>query len=760
MASLSKIKYLLNQNLNHIVSICIIFIMASLLFYKSYFENGMLIYVDMTWPLSISRTMDFYNYTWFPYGSFANFENINRIFWTYPLLFICNILNQSIESYLKILFLVTFFLAGCTIYSLTYYLLSTNIYSNEKLLSFSSIISALIYMYNPWSLGHLWTYFMYPTYALLPLILLLTIKYFYSNNKSVFIILCLLMTIASTTPHGIIWIWFAITLYTIFNFIISNEASIRDKLKTHLFFLLPLLVLYILLNIYWLFPYLMGQIYTDIAPTYTFTPQTLEFFSTNSNTLNVMRLGGSWGLPVESTFDNNAWIISSLFLAFISFFSLIVIKNNRNLLFFGILATISLYLAMGSNAPFGFYEWLAFDSPLKHIGWCFKAPDRWLNLTAISYSIMAAFSIVSISSASKSFKMSVIIISIIIISIIYPFYPVAHDYSEKVFNPTPIPNDYSQLNAWLNQQEDTFKVVWFPVYKPSGYHPSWAPEKRVGGINIWSSSAESINNFNMVFNEESIFYRMEYAINNNDGSFPVIQLISHLSAKYIIIDTSLPHSDIINAYFKSNDFVKPVYNTSILKVYENPNYIPEISIPKIIERADYYDPVLSQLSIYEYKNIAIIEDNNSMSNINTNLFNGELQTVNITNLRTRINKNEKSATIIEYEKLNPTLFKIKVDAQKPFMLKFAESYDPLWVVHVDKINETKVSRENIHPIPVYSTINGFWITDTGMLEITIEYLPQKWFYYGLFISGFVFIGCVGFLLWNKRKSKIRGTNDK
>jgi hypothetical protein len=60
-----------------------------------------------------------------------------------------------------------------------------------------------------------------------------------------------------------------------------------------------------------------------------------------------------------------------LFLAFISFFSLIVIKNNRNLLFFGILATISLYLAMGSNAPFGFYEWLAFDSPLKHIGWCY-----------------------------------------------------------------------------------------------------------------------------------------------------------------------------------------------------------------------------------------------------------------------------------------------------------------------------------------------------------------------------------------------------
>ncbi len=60
-----------------------------------------------------------------------------------------------------------------------------------------------------------------------------------------------------------------------------------------------------------------------------------------------------------------------------------------------------------------------------------------------------------------------------------------------------------------------------------------------------------------------------------------------------------------------------------------------------------------------------------------------------------------------------------------FMLAFAESYDPLWVARVDKANGT--SAESIHSIPLYSVINGFYVNQTGSLDITIEYEPRKRF---------------------------------
>ena len=60
------------------------------------------------------------------------------------------------------------------------------------------------------------------------------------------------------------------------------------------------------------------------------------------------------------------------------------------------------------------------------------------------------------------------------------------------------------------------------------------------------------------------------------------------------------------------------------------------------------------------------------------------------------------------------------------MLSFAQSYDPLW--------EARVNGHKITPTPLYSVINGFWIQETGLIEVTIEYTPQRWFYIGSTIS--------------------------
>ncbi len=101
---------------------------------------------------------------------------------------------------------------------------------------------------------------------------------------------------------------------------------------------------------------------------------------------------------------------------------------------------------------------------------------------------------------------------------------------------------------------------------------------------------------------------------------------------------------------------------------------------------------------------------------------------------------ERIAQVIEYEKINPTKYKVKIDASQPFMLSLSEAYDPLWVAKVDG--------KEYRSVPLYSVVNGFWIEQTGELEITLEYKLQRWFYYGAVISLTGLVSALGYLVWS------------
>jgi len=110
----------------------------------------------------------------------------------------------------------------------------------------------------------------------------------------------------------------------------------------------------------------------------------------------------------------------------------------------------------------------------------------------------------------------------------------------------------------------------------------------------------------------------------------------------------------------------------------------------------------------------------------------------------------KPRYISTYTMKNPTLWKVKVNATKPFFLTFAESYDPLWEAKVYKDGKLV---EKVHPVPVYGVINGFWINQTGNLEIVLRYTPQDWFERGLIISLTTFILSILYLFYDWRREK-------
>jgi len=106
---------------------------------------------------------------------------------------------------------------------------------------------------------------------------------------------------------------------------------------------------------------------------------------------------------------------------------------------------------------------------------------------------------------------------------------------------------------------------------------------------------------------------------------------------------------------------------------------------------------------------------------------------------------QKPAQITNYTKINPTKYTVNINATQPFMLSFAEAYDPLWACYVNG--------EKISSIPLYGVINGFWINQTGQLEIVIEYEPQKWFYIGSAISIATLTACIAYLTYAYTKNK-------
>ncbi len=109
-------------------------------------------------------------------------------------------------------------------------------------------------------------------------------------------------------------------------------------------------------------------------------------------------------------------------------------------------------------------------------------------------------------------------------------------------------------------------------------------------------------------------------------------------------------------------------------------------------------------------------------------------------------QNMGKTEIIKYKQESPTLWKVTINTSSPFLLAFAAPYDSEWRAYV--------SNESYSSIPLYGFINGFWINQTGLLEIIIEYPPQKWFHIGSIISGITLIACTLYLAYSWIKNNV------
>ncbi|MEM4474504.1 MAG: hypothetical protein QXY75_05965 [Candidatus Bathyarchaeia archaeon] len=643
---------------------------------------------------------------------------------------------------------------------------------------------------------------------------------------------------------------------------------------------------------------------------------------------------------------NVAWIFSSFLIPIFAYSALLLDKKKKRLLIpFAYLSLISVFLSLGTNSPFpGVYKWICFDSPFSSFGWLFRSPSRWQIFTSLAFSILCGFSTfwisekVVLSSRLLTKTVSIIVITLFIVGTVYFFYPVAKIYADHIYSPVEIPPDYNIVNDWLSNDPDDFKVLWLPSYPPSGYFPSWAPDKRIGGFSIISCDRGSISSFPSILGKSYLQWLEDSVLrprideygrtvippvlyrSDIHGSFwrvdYVGRIVAPLGVKYLILDMSMEDAKygILNVHGATH--IKPaldaskdlelVLETKFLRVYKNLAYthsginaldiiIPIESMAELVLVSQTVSKFADRIAIIEAtekpQRITMLDYTNCVKNpsfedgwnITTNSpnfwsFSSSLDfTVSLDEttswsgkyslrLETTSNKSynigwvigneiavnpgewyllkvhmkwnnvqwahfvvygydtgsrewkqllhcpgiqsgssdwkeyigifkipdnisairpqlaggwvrdralgngitwfddisilklnpdsinklalRKSAEVISYQKIDQTKCIVKVNATEPFMLSFAESYDPLWFAYVNG--------ERIQSIPLYGVINGFWINQTGLLEISIVYEPQKWFYMGSIISVSTLIACITYLIydWIKKKDII------
>ncbi|MGQ9515052.1 MAG: hypothetical protein ACUVTL_08415, partial [Thermoproteota archaeon] len=74
------------------------------------------------------------------------------------------------------------------------------------------------------------------------------------------------------------------------------------------------------------------------------------------------------------------------------------------------------------------------------------------------------------------------------------------------------------------------------------------------------------------------------------------------------------------------------------------------------------------------------------------------------------------------ERVSPILYKATINANESFTLALLDAYNPQWHAYVNG--------KRIDSVPLYGVVNGFYVNQTGLLDVVIEYEPQRWFYIG------------------------------
>jgi len=357
-----------------------------------------------------------------------------------------------------------------------------------------SVIAGVFYMFTPWIFNKMVGGGVYPMIFLpmLPIVWLL-FKESVSKHEAKFSLLCGILLSFAGAPLTVLSV-FLLVFYSLIDVIASKDRKIQlfANIKSLSIIICVLLAIYS----YWLIPFLIGGGGTGIPLSIT----EIIVRSRNTQLINVIRLTGNVQPFYLATVNGSLlWVVTSFLLT--SFIWLApVVRRNKNVLFFALLALMCIFLGTGINAPGGsFYTWAYLNVPYFQ---AFRQPYTFLVLASLAYSyllcesiewsiqhfylFMRARSSRFVQKHSRKILASFLFCLIILNS--YPFW-LTGDLGGSIkygvnIKSNSFPEEFHETNNWLTEQGTDFKVIWFTLDPRIRY--DWAPWGQVNFMAVYS----------------------------------------------------------------------------------------------------------------------------------------------------------------------------------------------------------------------------------------------------------------------------------
>lgn len=573
-------------------------------------------------------------------------------------------------------------------------------------------LSILFYWFNPISLAYLLNrsllnYLFF--FALLPIASYLYIKGLKNRGYLWLFILnivLLLYSYAFSYVAFVILFWLWLILMTFYFIVIYKKRIFPMK-----YFSLNLL-LFSLLSSWWILPVIALNVLGGADPTSNlFKSQTnvdtLTALSKSTGDLNnIFKLINA---SVNSS-DALSWVklyyspilsATLYFFAGVILFFIIKFRKNSEVLLLGSLFLTIIFLAKGSNPPFGkIYSFLFQNILILQI---FRNPfEKFSFLLSLISSVLLGPSIYEITNKLNSyFKIFLYptVLAVLVLYLGFPLYsglaltnkfPPTNDYS--IGYKVAVPIYYQEAYEWLKDKGENFRYLGLPL-SPEGVTYKW--EKGYTGLELpvalFDSKAILLNTSVPFFNQ--IIPQIEKVFLSEKEFFPLANL---LNAKYYLLRNDIDYSsrgmtnpklleDKLTAREKEGELKKAVSFGSVsiwenLKWRDNTFYLAK--------------KISTDQSLDDFEEL--IEDTESF---------------------------------ISYQKINPTKYKVHLEnISKPTTLVFAELYNNGWKAsYKDKAVLTGHIRANIYA-------NAWNVNRMGTFDIIIEFTPQRWMETGEKIS--------------------------
>ncbi len=516
-------------------------------------------------------------------------------------------------------------------------------------------------------------------------------------------------------------VFYLIVLIGLFYYLCYLYTVAKDKFlitikQTYIYALLPI-VLVFLLNIYWILPYMFATISLN-GTVFNRDLFGKEFFNI-SKALTLFH--PFWTGDKYYPFITQPIPFYFFLLPILAFIGLYVNRKNSNILFYGLVSILGIFLVKQNNPPFPYiYIWLYDHFP--GFG-AFREASKFYFYVALGYSVLIGVCIDWILNTWKKPYMVIAKYVVVILTVALNVWNVktlvVGTYGTLFVNRT-IPQSYLSVDHYIDDQNIFFRTLWIPTNSRWGtntdVHPALGEAETVSGNWKKYSDATKYRSLGSQFID---FYRQK------DSQ----QLLNQSSIKYIIVPLADTTNDdnFFPLFGKSrNDYLKILNQTKYLKkvnssqnkvaIYENPSYRPHIYT---------------------------------------------------TNQKTSLYKNTPFKTVT-YNPISNSEYKITIaNVTRPFYLQFTDSFHPDWRIHVGNfhwysmlMNSNYFLPKSIHTESAV-LLNSFLIDPRYIahitnstqyiknkdgsidLTLTLYFVPQTYSYIGIGISSMILfvVGC-------------------